>query len=636
MMDEDMDSRIVSACAFSENHEVLNLLSQKPSWNALLQCFHMALALENVELIMRLLPSLNSLTPNGKRGLYLNLFKEYATEGSKPEIINALQQLLRPTDLAEQHRLREALRKQGKLQADSFYLVDDVELFQLKEIKLKLSRHQVSGSGSPSSSRRERWFNTLKQQNWINDCFLNVSQGDRRLLVSYLVNLPRESSLCPSQSTVNAAFGRCCESGLIGMAGILVAGVNQAGFDEAVVIADAEKQPHILTWLLSGRLGFAPSEYVVDDLYQERLRQLLHRADAMEQHARPRSRRARGQPSDSSENMAEANECFRMLGVWVAPAVREGAEQALQLRRDEAKRARLRGAAARTFHIDRGADIHDYSASAIQPGIPSAAEPAELEPQNQFPRMQQRPRRGGRGPGGGTRSGLNEAVLDHIYTRVPVSLYRQRYESTEAVIHRLGELVDTHIPPAHHSSAMRIIGDLLNEESSRMFGFIIAFLEILREDDAEATHEALGAWIQGFLTESIQMHSCNPGAMERAVTGLRGVGDSQLDAIFSQAEGPRLVNLFLRGSFNIFDEENARRNGPRLAQELVSRNATAATTSNEILQMLTAYATEQVATFGVDPNEHLEEIRVIMEMLSDNYDTHLKSYVLTEINHNVN
>lgn len=633
MNHEDIDSRILSACAMSEAYKVQNLLPMKPSWDALLSCFHMALASESIELIQLLTPHLNLSTPNGKRGLYLNILKYYASEGSKPEVIYSIQQLLRPTDLAEQHRHRAALQKQGHLKADSFYIADDNELILLKEIKLKINK---LSSGVLSTSRRERWFHALKYQNWINDCFLDASKGDRRLLVNYLIRLTHESTLRPSQSTINTAFGFCCERGRRGMASIVAHGIDQAGFDDAVSIANSENQAHILTWLLSGRLGFAPTEFVVDELYQIRFQQLIYRADRSQGvPLRLRGRRRIGvQPND--EESVHEKECFHALGTWVSPQMRQQAEDALQRRSHEAELARTRQAVARNFSIHQ-ADIHDYSASSIAPSntpveVPEAMTETSVHQNLQFPLMQQQ--QGRRLPRGGGRSGngLNAAVLEHLYSRVPIALYQQRYESTETVIRRLGEIVDTHISPSDHPSAMRILGDLLNQETSRMFGFIIAFLETLHEEDTDATHQALGTWIQGFLTESVQMNSCNPGAMERAVTGLRGIGDYQLDRIFAQAEGPRLVNLFLRGSFNIFDEVNAARNAPRLAQELVNRHATAASTENDILQMLIAYATEQVTTFGVDPNQHMDEIRVIMEMLSDNYHTHLKSYVLTELN----
>lgn len=123
------------------------------------------------------------------------------------------------------------------------------------------------------------------------------------------------------------------------------------------------------------------------------------------------------------------------------------------------------------------------------------------------------------------------------------------------------------------------------------------------------------------------------GALERVVTGLRGVGDSQLDAIFAQAEAPHLANIFLTGTFNIFGNSRDNRSATRassnarsLARALVQRGAVLESTPVTLTQLLREYAMDHIASLGENPAGYMDRINAVTEAVMDSFETHLQSH----------
>ena len=69
----------------------------------------------------------------------------------------------------------------------------------------------------------------------------------------------------------------------------------------------------------------------------------------------------------------------------------------------------------------------------------------------------------------------------------------------------------------------RITG-MLTSSTSIMFGDILVFLTRFHPD-------YMNSWIKGFVEESVDMRSCQAGALERSVTGLRGIDDAPLNKL---------------------------------------------------------------------------------------------------------
>ncbi len=117
------------------------------------------------------------------------------------------------------------------------------------------------------------------------------------------------------------------------------------------------------------------------------------------------------------------------------------------------------------------------------------------------------------------------------------------------------------------------------------------------------------------------------------MTGLRGVGDPQLDAIFAQAEAPHLANIFLTGIFNIFGDSRDQRSAVRatsnarsLAQALVQRGAVMESSAETLTQILRDYAMDSIASFGENPVGYLDRINAVTEAVIDSFDSHLRSH----------
>jgi hypothetical protein len=219
---------------------------------------------------------------------------------------------------------------------------------------------------------------------------------------------------------------------------------------------------------------------------------------------------------------------------------------------------------------------------------------------------------------------INNLIYSHMKERVGMELvYTQ-----DNVISELTILIERYLPSSQHEEAISRIGDLLNRQSIPNFGLTLTFLRMFHP-------ESLGLWIIGFLGESIVVGSCTPGAMERIVTGLRGLGDSELDAIFSHAEGPQLFRIFL-STLNIFDSNPIiqQRNLNNLIHLLLEKGITEFSSLNEVKEQLFIYISEMKENYNIpttsssdngdDRSSTRNESDSIIEVLIDCYDDEIK------------
>jgi hypothetical protein len=223
---------------------------------------------------------------------------------------------------------------------------------------------------------------------------------------------------------------------------------------------------------------------------------------------------------------------------------------------------------------------------------------------------------------------LHDAVLRNLERRVGHNSL-----SATQINQLMGELIEANFTSqSAQASTMRIVSEGMSDENFRVLGLALQFLH---------THHphALGMWIQGFLAESIAVNSCREGAMERIITGLRGVEDPELQQIFAQAEGPNLARIFLTGTFNIYYSSNdersmatARHNATHLAEVLVDAGVDADTTVEDVTQRLGEYARRRVAEYGVRVEDRqAQEIDRVVETVGDGYEDYLLPYVREEL-----
>ena len=208
---------------------------------------------------------------------------------------------------------------------------------------------------------------------------------------------------------------------------------------------------------------------------------------------------------------------------------------------------------------------------------------------------------------------------------------------------------------------MRILFEVLeDEEAVKIVGKVFKYIH-KRYPDAAEKEIKIQLWIHGFLSEtpapqrtfysnriSVKgVEICTEGAVNRAVTGLRGLEDPELDSIFAKAEGPLIVRMFIKNAFNIFykedckdkartaarepredvTQEEAHKKAIRLARELVRRGATPQSTMSDIENLTRRYIADFAQSHEVDEDTLEDDINVVVEFVIDGYRAYLQSYV---------
>eukprot|EP01036_Dinobryon_divergens_P027288 gene27288-36030_t len=535
-------------------------------------------------------------------------FKQFCSLGEEPHIIEVLQSAVSPAVLAMAFRDQKTMRKSGTRRS-SIYLVDPVESERLKTINVHIAEHQRKVSSLNSKIRHHA---ILHSQTWINDIFVEAAKNNNRLVI---LNLLRTSGpVKPSQYIINETFVEAVRETELSFAQLLIStsdnflSIDQAGFNWAVEAAVQHENLVSFEWLLSGRFGFTPDQILMDNIF---MTLFIERPCPI----------------------------MNLLTNRITPGLKEQMEE--DKAKIEAAKERLRRNKS-VFQVSMNVDIHQYSRIQVQASSDEVQDVAVDEPgvvegeiaEPVMPMVRANPR-----------TTLNEAILANMKSRIVESPVQLPFLYAQVV-----RIIERILPPDDQDNALHVVAQVLTERSVPIFAVTLEFLQLLPADKTNI-------WIQGFLSESIVERSCNPvsflkcsclsvskflalfgmcvlqGALERVVTGLRGVGDSQLDAIFAQAEAPHLANIFLTGTFNIYgsssDERSAIRassNARSLARALVQRGAVLESTPETLTQLLREYAMEHIASLGENPAGYMDRINAVTEAVMDSFETHVQSY----------
>eukprot|EP01040_Poterioochromonas_malhamensis_P005131 gene5131-5496_t len=360
----------------------------------------------------------------------------------------------------------------------------------------------------------------------------------------------------------------------------------------------------------------------------------------------------RKQSVESSEKREEVRELIDVVSMYVPQEVITELQE--QVRRNDERERRMIQARHRMAMHQHGSDIHSYSAAMIGEGEgamvvdeenpfegdfegneeamdivedhvppipivpaevpnpipndrPQAAPFPHLNQINQINQINQRPAANPNSVH--QRRTLNSAIYEHLKERVGADFsFHQDLVTTE-----LTNLVQQYLPADKQDEAYRRLGEMLNRESVENFGVTLAFLRMYHPSQ-------MGVWITGFLGESIDVHSCTPGAMERIATGLRGIGDEGLDRIFSQAEGPQLFRIFL-STFNIFDARQGTKYRDKLVDILLESHIHPMSSLEEVKEALNEYLLRMKEQFGISSTSMKGDLESLVEVIVDVYET---------------
>jgi hypothetical protein len=626
----DIDSKLIWATDIEDLSTVGSIILSTPpniapSPEAVSKAFEFAIAKGNLALLELFL---RGSSPVDRRTL-TEQFRLSAREGTDPHLIAFLQNYVSGPDYLEESRYHQLLREKGELRESGHYLPDVQEEADIRSVHRKLSTIEADLG---STNRSTRTNAKLRGQFIINDILLDATLGGRKLLLVHL--LRSNSVLQPSQSAVNSVLVTALSRNFYSVADILVRGAcaankmasaNDEGFYDAFVRAIEEENSGSLQWLLSGRFGLRPPQEIIDSSYEKAEVESAFEP-TIPNHSQS-LRRSRVEVERTREAAAERVQSKRtileILRRNVSAETIAAVDTLIRRRRAQIAQQHQR---RRLFQLREGPDIHQYARTHVEDVTNNAEDGATEEVQLDEAHGAIRGQTGRGDQSVHVRRTLNDAILHHMQTRVPSASF-----TIDSVSGRLTRLIyDTFTEQSDITRAERIIEDLMSPANLPIFGTTIAFLDSIQTPQ----NRVFEIWMNGFLSESIAVNSCNPGALERVVTGLRGIGDTQLDELFGRSEGPHLANAFLKGTFNIFYEigdatsrERAERNAERLASILVSRGATLESTEGDVERILIDYAEEAILQYGVEITRYRDDIRVIMQTIADAYDTHLRSFV---------
>ena len=104
--------------------------------------------------------------------------------------------------------------------------------------------------------------------------------------------------------------------------------------------------------------------------------------------------------------------------------------------------------------------------------------------------------------------------------------------------------------------------------------------------------------------------------------------------IFSKAEGPNLVRIFLSNNFNVYNltsdgtlSDRARSNAINIGKELTSRNITKTSTIQHVRVALINYIDSVIQNYQVDPKEFKIMIDAVIESIIDVFDEIIAPFI---------
>lgn len=496
-----------------------------------------------------LVPLLDVLLKNAPTECIDKLFVEKVSEGISPSIIHLLQDHASSTQVMYRQQYHKQLQKNDLVCRSGHYIVDVSEVVRIREIKSKL--HAYGQQVFRNKTTKFQCF--LKHKQWINETFLDGTHFNSKLTVSYLLSLFDERAVIrPSEQSIQEGFIHAITKrfnislGVILGPYVLIETYNKT-FDillRSVVESyqsisengnlitevmgrlgrrqlgsitqnqNLNFERHdlflkdvldVLTWLLNGQLGFYPDQRLIDENYIRLTR-------------------------------------FTRLGsrdtkIYELIEVRGSVAAQRDVRRETAMRVNN----WMTRGVHEQADIHLYADSRVivTPAIDSEVIEEDEEDMNETEEEEIPPQ--ARNPVTAITMATTSSRGQTLLTLVTNCLEQRTSGilelSNEEVTDIICELIVTYLPNNFHNRAIDYVGEMLTSESARLLGLTLRFLSML-------SSAASAIWIQGFLGEATAENSCQAGAQQRAITGLRGLGDEELNTIFRRAEGPHLARIF--------------------------------------------------------------------------------------------
>lgn len=491
-----------------------------------------------------------------------------ATMSNFYEGLFILQDYVSPQTCAEQHRLVSNRRRDSSAKDDSHYIISVTEPVKILEITKRMETSLVH--------MRKSFKIRLQEQFWINNEFTEAARNGFKLLISRItkVILCGRFALVPDQSTINDAFLGEVKKCSYSMASLLAVLITNDTYDDAFKQTIEEGDIKKLKWMLSGRVGGRyPSQALIDHSYETLMRQ--------------------------------RSPLIYTIGANTSPEVVIRMEAIEEERRQQAARPQsMDGDRRRRRHLGSGTrsvDIHAYARSAIAVDNGLAARNTQ-------------------------RRSLNEQIMSSIERRVGGEgfNFQQISENLSRILNLVFPHNDEGTDHPHSNQVMNILSSGLNTETARHLGLTLKFLQMFPVESSVI-------WMQGFLGEAVSVHSCVQGAMERMITGLRGIGDPELDNIFSVVEGPNLARIFLSQYFNIYYDEHTessmkerkKRNTLDIAKDLHLRGVLDIISEQNMTDLLTCYVEESVSPYNVDVKILRSDIKSVVETLQDLYEEFL-------------
>ena len=556
--------------------DVCNFLSQGAvpfDQNVINLAFQFAITTENCSLVEILLKNKNC-KPQTK--IIDRLFEYYSQIGNDPQLIYILQQHASSAVIAQQQRFHEKLKYENLLSTSSHYVIGPAEINSITELQKESNKPAKKRMFQTST---DRLTSMLTMQTTMNDKLIDAIKSNNKILVYSLLVL--KDTLKPSQQTINDMFEYCIVNEFISMAEILMKyeinkqSINQIGYETALIAAIEEDLSDIASWLLNGTYGFFPNQTLIDEFYRIRL---LNNSDRI-----------------NRSNVLTILRVYVSIELLqeIAKNINNNSNTELT---EEQTRERLRRRNQQHFSRD-DPEIHTYSATGI--------EATEIEGRNIANNNKSN-----------NRLTLNEAIKEYILANTMEATYNIEY-----INHQLIEMIEMNISDTRlQTEAIQKLSEILNRKSVSIIGRTLTYLQNTHHSDSTA----MNIWIQGFLGESISMHSCNPGVVERCVTGLRGINDPKLALIFAQAEGPQLARQFLNGTFNIYEKRNAK----NISLILFENNITLESSETQIRDVLMNYAINGVTSYNVELKNYLKDIKDVIEIVVDEFHNIMKPYLI--------
>lgn len=473
----------------------------------------------------------------------------------------------------------------------------------------------------------------LRRQVRINDTFQDVVFSNHRLVVECMLNLPAGQELRPTKATIQQMFARCVlRDRNFPLAKIMIEcfenedalcsphhedlRIGQEQYDQTFSQAVQDNNVEAIEFLFS-QYAINPSVSLVDDLFtflfnpenrQVNVTEMLGLGLGM-------LRATRRRRDTALVIMAKKQAVFELLQRHAtSEAVRRAQEQEARRQRRLELQRRTRGDGHAIL------EIHQFSGT----NVAGAAQEGDEEESSSS---------GARQP----HKSLFDAINEHLESQV------QSFESQhpdqviefrgadEDVISVMLELIEAEYPNNERAQAdaVRKLRDGIDSRAIRILELTYKYLSYYHPVSCKST------WLMGFLGEAVQQQSCNPGVVERIITGLRGINDPALDQYFKIAEGPALARAFLSNGMNIIYSSESDpsylsklQRAERLVQDLMDKYPLCPTsTPAEVSQYLQRHMSAVIESYGVSLEGFRLSIEAVAEALMDAYEEFLLPHI---------